>query len=232
MRVTERARYDLLRHHLGRTAGEMAQISERLSTGRAINRWSDDPELAVHADRLLAEDKALQTYADAADNARAWLSTQDSALQTAVSLFHRISELTIAAGTSQGSESREGIAVELEGLRDQLVDVANTTFDGRAVFGGFGAVAVADSGGTIVFAGDSGQVQRRIDPTRTVQVNIDGNDAFGFAAGDDVFAIVDDIVDHVRAGDSASISTTDLDRVGVAAERLRDPVVTIEMGEW
>ncbi len=227
MRVTERARYDLLRHHLDRTTTDVAKISERLSTGRAINRWSDDPELAVHADRLLAEDKALQTYANAADNARAWLSTQDNALQSAVSLFHRVSELTIAAGSSQGPEAREGIAVELEGLRGQLFDIANTTFDGRAVFGGFADVAVQDSAGTIVFAGDSGQVQRRVDHTLTVQINVDGNDAFGFAAGDDVFAIIDDIVANVRAGNSATISTTDLSRVDVASERLREALGSV-----
>ncbi|MEM7285178.1 MAG: flagellar hook-associated protein FlgL [Actinomycetota bacterium] len=222
MRVTEHSRYDLLRQQLGSTSSNMAEISEKLATGRAINRWSDDPELAVHADRLLSEDRALEAYADAAENARAWLSTQDGALQTSVSVFHRIRELAIAAGSSQGPDAREGIAVELEGIRDQLVGLANTSFDGRSVFGGFGDEAVTDSGGTIVWAGDNGAVQRRIDHDRTVQVNIDGEDAFGFAAGDDVFGIVDDLIVNVRAGDAATVGTTDLARVDTAAERLTE----------
>ena len=108
------------------------------------------------ADRLLSEDRALEAYADAATNAKAWLSTQDGALQTAVSIFHRIRELAISAGNALGDDAREGIAVELEGIREELVGIANTKFNGRAVFGGFGDQAVADSGGTIAFVGDTG----------------------------------------------------------------------------
>ena len=219
MRVTEYSRYDLLRSQLGRTNADVAEVSARLASGRVIERWSDDPELAVQADRLLSEDRALEAYADAATNAKAWLSTQDGALQTAVSIFHRIRELAISAGNALGDDAREGIAVELEGIREELVGVANTKFNGRAVFGGFGDQAVADSGGTIAFVGDTGVVQRRIDHDRTIDVNINGEEAFGFTAGDDVFAIIDDLAANVRAGNIATVSTTDLSRVDVAADR-------------
>ena len=222
MRVTEYSRYDLLRSELGRTNADVAEVSARLASGRVIERWSDDPELAVQADRLLSEDRALEAYADAATNAKAWLSTQDGALQTAVSIFHRIRELAISAGNALGDDAREGIAVELEGIREELVGIANTKFNGRAVFGGFGDQAVADSGGTIAFVGDTGVVQRRIDHDRTIDVNINGEEAFGFTAGDDVFAIIDDLAANVRAGNIATVSTTDLSRVDVAADRLTE----------
>ena len=38
MRVAEAARFDLLRRELGRTSTQLAQVSERLATGRRINR--------------------------------------------------------------------------------------------------------------------------------------------------------------------------------------------------
>ena len=72
MRVTEYSRYDLLRSQLARTNADVAEVSGRLASGRTIQRWSDDPELAVQADRLLSEDRALEAYADAATNAKAW----------------------------------------------------------------------------------------------------------------------------------------------------------------
>ncbi len=222
MRVTESARFDLLRRELIRTSSSLAGVSEQLATGRRINRSSDAPELAVQADRLLAEDSALRAYGEAADNARAWLATQDGALQSALSIMHRIRELTISAGAPLGPEAREGIAVELEGLRAQLVDIANTTFDGRAVFAGFGDQAVQESGGTVGFVGDSGAVQRRVGENRVVQVNVSGREAFGFDAGDDVFGLVDDIAGHVRAGDTAAITTGDLDRLRSASGRLSE----------
>jgi flagellar hook-associated protein 3 FlgL len=222
MRVAESARFDLLRRELGRTSTQLARVSEHLATGRIINRLSDDPELAVHADRLLTEDHALTAYAQAADNARAWLATQDGALQTAVSVMHRVRELTISAGAPLGTQAREGIAVELEGIRDQLIDIANTRFNGRPVFGGFGTEAVQDSGGVVSFVGDGGAVQRRISEDRTVQVNVSGSEAFGFDAGDDVFTLISDVIDHVRAGDTASITTTDLTRLSDVDSRLTE----------
>lgn len=222
MRVTEHSRYELLRGQLGRTNADVSEISGRLASGRQIDRWSDDPELAVQADRLLAEDRALKAYADAADNAKAWLSTQDGALQTAVSVLHRIRELAISAGTALGAQGREGIAVELEGIRGELVGIANTKFNGRAVFGGFGDQAVAESGGSVTFVGDTGVVQRRIDHDRVIDVNINGEDAFGFAAGDDIFSIIDDLAADVRAGNTAAVSTSGLARLDTAADRLTE----------
>ena len=79
----------------------------------------------------------------------------------------------------------------------------------------------------ITFVGDDGAVQRRVSEDRTVQVNVSGNQAFGFAAGDDVFGLVDDIVDHVRSGDVATITTTDLERIAAASERLAEALGSV-----
>ncbi len=222
MRVTEAARFDLLRRELLRTSAGLAGVSEQLATGRRINRLSDGPEQAVRADRLLGEDRALRAYSEAADNARAWLATQDGALQSALSIMHRARELTISAGAPLGAQAREGIAVELEGLRAQLVDIANTRFDNRPVFGGFGDAAVEETGPTVSFVGDGGAVERRVGTSRIVRVNVSGSEAFGFDAGDDVFALIDEIAGHVRTGDVASITTSDLDRLAAASDRLSE----------
>ncbi len=89
MRVSDASRHDRLQWQLERTGTDVDRAMERLSTGRQINRLSDDPDRAVIADRLGAETAALDTYARAADNARAWLATQDTALQSAMSLVQR-----------------------------------------------------------------------------------------------------------------------------------------------
>ena len=227
MRVTESARFDLLRRELVRTNANLATVSERLSTGRAINRLSDDPELAVQADRLLTEDRALVAYGEAAENARAWLATQDGALQSALSIMHRARELTISAGTPLDTSAREGIASELDGLRAELVDIANTSFNGRPVFGGFGDSAVQEVGAVVNFVGDAGAVNRRISEDRVVQVNVSGSEAFGFDAGDDVFSLLADVADHIRTGDVASITGSDLDRLGATSDRLAEALGSV-----
>ncbi len=227
MRVTEAVRFDQLQRELGRTTGELAKVSEKLSSGRAINRFSDDPELAVQANRLMAEDRAISVYAEAAENAKAWLGTQDTALQSSLNVMKRARELTISAGTALSNEAREGIAIEIEALRDQLVTQANTTFNGRPVFGGFGSAAVTQTGSTVTFVGDGGEVQRRLSEDRMVTVNVAGSRAFGFDAGDDVFSVLTDVADHIRTGDTASLSGSDLDRIAASSNRISEALGSI-----
>ena len=227
MRVTELGRTDLLRRELNRTNANLARVSERLATGRAINRLSDEPELAVQADRLRVEDEALQTYSRAADNARAWLATQDNALQSAEAVMQRIRELAISAGAPLGPESLEGIAVELEGIRAQMVDIANTSLNGRPVFGGFADQTVQEVAGVVQFAGDAGTVQRRIAERTIVQVNVSGSEVFGFDAGDDIFKIIDDLVNDVRAGDIAAITSSGLSRLEAAEGRILESLGSV-----
>jgi flagellar hook-associated protein 3 FlgL len=219
MRVTEAHRFNLLRSDIERASGDMARMTEKLASGRAISRLSDAPEMAVQAERMSARDRAIDAYVSAADNARAWLATQDSALQGSVNVMHRVRELAIAAGVPQGTQAREGIAAEIEGLREQLIALANTTFNGRAVFGGFGQAAVEVQTGAVAYVGDDGVVQRRIAENQVVQVNTSGREAFGFAAGDDVFAFLTDLAAHVRAGDVATTSGSDLERLEAQAGR-------------
>lgn len=210
MRVSDASRHETLQWQLRRTGIDVDRAMESLTTGRRINRLSDDPDRAVVADRLGAEVAALETYQRAADNARSWLATQDTALQGAVSLVQRARELAVAAGTSRSPEANAGVAIELESIRSQLIDAANARFDGRAVFAGFADTAIA-SDGTLV--ADSGDVMRRVSDTLVMSVSTSAADAFGFTAGDDLFTVLEDLATAVRAGDTATVGGDGLQRL-------------------
>jgi flagellar hook-associated protein 3 FlgL len=210
MRVSDASRHQTLQFQLERTGTAVDRAMESLTTGRRINRLSDDPDRAVVADRLGAEVAALETYQRAADNARSWLATQDTALQGALSLVQRARELAIAAGSSQSPEAATGIAIELESIRTQLIDAANTRFDGRGVFAGFADTAVG-SDGTLV--ADGGDVMRRVSDTLVMSVSASAADAFGFSAGDDLFTVLEEMATAVRAGDTAAVGGDGLRRL-------------------
>lgn len=210
MRVSDASRHETLQFQLERTGIAVDRAMESLTTGRRINRLSDDPDRAVVADRLGAEVAALESYQRAADNARAWLSTQDTALQGAVSLVQRARELAIAAGSSQSPEAAAGIAIELESIRSQLIDAANSRFDGRAVFAGFAEAAVGSDGTLLA---DGGDVMRRVSDTLVMSVSASAADAFGFTAGDDLFTVLEDLATAVRSGDTATVGGDGLQRL-------------------
>ena len=208
MRVTETTRYNSMLAALQGSNTALGETQERIASGRRLQRYSDGPVDAANALYLRAEEEDLASYAKAADDALGWLTTQDGVLQGASSIMQRVRELTISAGNaSNGPQERETIATELEGLRDQLLTLANTKYVGRSVFGGFADTAVTKDPimSAWTWNGDGGQINRRIGAEVTVQANIDGANVFGFSGppGTDIFTMLDDIAAHVRAADPA-----------------------------
>jgi flagellar hook-associated protein 3 FlgL len=156
------------------------------------------------------------------------LSGQDNALQQASNLLQRARDLTLAAANGvESPASREAHASELDNIRTQLADLANTRVNGRAVFAGSASDAVVTAGdGTVNFTGDGFVVQRRLAPGVDVDVTVSAEDAFGFGAGDDVFAVLDRVVDAVRTGDVAAAST-ELDNIGARHRDVLDSLGTV-----
>lgn len=217
MRVTPTTMFLTVGQNLQLGIGRVQDAQERLASGRKINRYSDSPSDAATVLRLAAQQRDWAAYNKAADDAVGWLDTQDQALQSAASLLQRARELVISSGNGNMSATgRESIATELRGLRDNLAGLANTTYLGRSVFGGFQTTAVTQPvpGGTWTSngGGSGDQVLRRVAPEVTVQVNLNGQDVFGFAAGAglDVFSVLTDLADHIEAGNTTAATSTDL----------------------
>jgi flagellar hook-associated protein 3 FlgL len=198
--------------------GRVQQGQEQLASGKRLNNYSDAPADASSSLRLRAEENDWTSYAKAADDGVAWLNTQDSALQDASTLLRRVRELTLSAAQSTNSPTeREAIAQELDGIKDQLAAIANTSYQGQKVFAGFAANTVVKVAGNWTWAGDNNAVQRRVSPELLVQVNGDGNAIFGFGSGNDVFSSLTTIAAHVRTGNVGALGTSDLDLVDAAA---------------
>lgn len=214
MRVTPTTMFLTVGQNLQLGIGRVQDAQERLASGRKINRYSDSPSDAATVLRLAAQERDWAAYNKAADDAVGWLDTQDQALQSGMTLLQRARELVISSGnTNLPATAREGIATELRGLRDDLAGLANTTYLGRSVFGGFQQTAVTQPvpGGTWTSNGGGAgdQVLRRVAPEVTVQVNLNGQAVFGFTAGAglDVFSVLTDLADHIAAGNSAATGT-------------------------
>jgi flagellar hook-associated protein 3 FlgL len=187
---------------------KLVDAQRQLSTGKRLTKVSDAPADAVNASKIRGREQLNSAYRLAADDGLAMLQSQDSALQQASSLMQRAKELMIAGSSDIESDNgRQAIASELQGVRDQLVAIANTTHDGRAVFGGYSAQAVTNTGGVVSFAGDNSVIDRRVGAEVTVTTNTSAWTTFGFASGDSVFALLNRSISNVMNGDTASLRT-------------------------
>lgn len=184
----------------------LAGIQERLSTGRVINRPSDDPASAATAMRLRVGLAEQQQYARNAEDGLGWLNTIDSSLQGAGDQLRRARDLALQGvnGTTSAA-GREALAAEVDQIRSGLLATANTTYLGRPVFGGTttGTVAFATTAGAATYSGDGNPVNRTVADGVVLDVQLDGRQAFG-PDGDNVFDHLTALAAALRSGDPAA----------------------------
>lgn len=156
---------------------------EQISTGKKVNRPSDDPVAAARILKLDQEVKRIETYQRNVSLADNRLQQEENALAGSVDILQRIRELTVQAGNgSLSANDRQSISAELQQRVDQLADLTNTRdASGEYIFSGFQGdqpafVQAAD--GSWNYNGDEGQRVLEIDDGVTVPISDHGKGIF------------------------------------------------------
>ena len=165
MRVATANAYDRTIEQLAKRQAELATQQERLATGKRVLKPSDDPVAATLAETASNRMSRVQADLRALESSRTSLQQAESALGESGNLIQRVREVIVTAGNGTfGNSEREDLARQLEGLREQLLGVANLRDNaGRTLFGGLGGAAVpfVDTYGPpaagVQFAGQRGQ---------------------------------------------------------------------------
>jgi flagellar hook-associated protein 3 FlgL len=161
MRISTSNSYDASLQQLMKRQDDLSSAQEQLTTGKRVNRASDDPAAAARAERALAaENRAVagQRAVDASKNA---MTLTESALGDATELLQQVRETMLAAGNATYTDAeRKGLADKIGELRKQLVAVANRADGaGTYLFGGQGSgqAPFLDAAGGVVYRGGSGE---------------------------------------------------------------------------
>jgi flagellar hook-associated protein 3 FlgL len=203
-RVTHQTMAAASARNLQDSAARLAQLQQSAQDLKKITKVSDDPTAAADSLAVRAQQAGAAQYGRNIDNGTSWLASADSALDTTTQLLRRVKDLALqGANGSMSPAAREGIATELDGLRSDLLNAANTRLNGRSIFAGNSAAPAAFTSGTPpVFTGAPGStVERRISPDATIRVDADGAAIFGTGATN-VFDLVAGIAADLRAGTS------------------------------
>ncbi|MDE1893907.1 MAG: flagellar hook-associated protein FlgL [Xanthomonadaceae bacterium] len=137
----------------------LAAAQNQVSTGKRINLASDDPGGAgqvISLDHIMA---ANTQYSANMDSANTRLSTEQTTLASVSNLYDSVRSMAIQGinSTLSGSD-RKDMATQLTQLRDQLVQLANTSdSNGSALFAGTSTTSlpfVAGAAGAVSYAGN------------------------------------------------------------------------------
>ena len=183
-RVSTANQYDTALRNIGQRHTSLSNLQENLTSGKRVVRPSDDPVSAAQAERAINRLARIQTEQRALETQRNAIAQAESALGDAIGLMQNFRELTVSAGGGTLTPNdRATIANQLQGLREQIVEVANRKdTNGLPLLGALGS-ALAPFLGPLTttpdysFAGLPGQTSST---GVTIPGMLDGDSAFMF----------------------------------------------------
>jgi flagellar hook-associated protein 3 FlgL len=137
MRVTQSMLSNNMLRNLSKSYTSMNKYMDQLTTGKKINRPSDDPVIAMKGMRYRTEVGNVEQFQRNITEMHTWMDTSDDTLDETTQILNRLRDLTVQAsnGTYEQNQ-REAIAKEVDQLQQQLVEAANTKVNNKYIFNG------------------------------------------------------------------------------------------------
>ena len=226
MRVTEKMIFEGTLATLGTSRNNLAEAQDELSSGKRVQAPGDDPAAAALVVRHRVEQSRLDAIGTTAQRAADELNAADSALDGVDNLLARAQQLATQLGNdTYGAEDRASAATEVDGLFSQAVELLNTRYAGRYLFGGF-QDASPPFDATGAYHGDNGVRQVEIAPGLFEDASVRADTTItGAGGGANLLTTLTDLANAMRANDGTAIRATlgSFDQVGnqIATARTR-----------
>lgn len=183
--------YDNTIRNLQTQQTALAQQQEQLSAGKRVLRASDDPMAAAQAERARTRISRNETDLRALNAQKDSMAQAESTLGNAMDAMQAFRELVVQAGSGTlTSTDRNTIAVQLQGLREQILGYANgKDANGLPLFQALGSASTPFTGASspTTFNGLPGQLASG---TSSIAPLLDGNAAWmSVPTGNGVFAV-------------------------------------------
>lgn len=178
-RVPDTLMYAKGQDALNRARDKMIRNQEKGLTGKRINRPSDDPVAAMQVMQTSILQNRDATVAENLEVANGFLSMTDASLGELTDVLGRARELAIQMSSSTNSteDARESVKKEVDQLLLRVVQVGNSRFGDRYIFGGFQTdKAPFDTQGN--YYGDDGLFEVEMDRGQKIAINLLGMEPF------------------------------------------------------
>lgn len=187
--------------NLGSVANSLQKSSERLSSGKKINRSGDDAAGLAISEKMRAQIKGLDMADKNAQDAISLIQTAEGSLGEIENMLQRMRELVVQASNDTNiTEDREKIAEEIEQLQDEIDGMAS-----RSEFNKKGLLNFASGNDNVYFqiganAGQSIDMDLKTMNTSALGVSSIADCLKAYAktnAGDDIAGLISDIDDAI-----------------------------------
>jgi flagellar hook-associated protein 3 FlgL len=137
LRITNSSMSAVFANRINLSKQRLNLAQERITTGKKINAPSDDPSGAEAVLRLNSKLSMIERFQESSSTVKEGLRLADGVLESYQQLLDRATTLmTQGSSDSTSATAKAAIATEIEGIRKQMISIANLKSSDRFVFGG------------------------------------------------------------------------------------------------
>lgn len=139
MRITNKMMTNNMMSNINKNKLSLNNLENQYSTGKKIQRPSDDPIVAVRALKLRTNLSELnQYYEKNIPDAMSWMDVTESALTNINDIIRQINTYCVQGSTDTlTANDRDSIVSNLKQLKDQIYQEGNSNYAGRYIFTGY-----------------------------------------------------------------------------------------------
>ena len=218
--------------NLNSEENSIAALQEQLSTGNVVNQPSDNPALTANIMQINAALSRASQYTSNASDGLGWLQQGNSTMNEIVSTLQSVEQDVESVSSASLSGSQAGLSAladQVTQAQQTLLNLANTTYNGQAIFAGTGNVTTAfDSNGNYVGGGSA--PTRTVAPGSSIAIAVTGDNVFGtgttglLSTTPGNLGILAQIAQDIGTGTPASLATA----TGTDLQNLKSALSTVE----
>jgi flagellar hook-associated protein 3 FlgL len=184
MKISNAYLFDQATRNIQTAQSDVSKSREQIASGKSLVRPSDDVSKLRSIEVLKSQQHKVESYKNSMSYLADRFQLEEGVLQSASDILIRLKDLAIqAANDSMSASDRDIIAIEVNGLRDELLSIANTRdVEGNFIFAGSKTDAqpfrMDVETGKVNYEGDNRRLFTSVSDSRMLQVNTDGTQVF------------------------------------------------------
>lgn len=192
------------------------QIAQNeLATGRRVNAPSDDPAATAVAIGIHGQTSQNDQFTQNISNLSGLLQTADSTMSSVITVLNQAISLGTQAGDGTlDATDRTTISTQIQAVTQQMLSLANTTYQGNYIFAGNNSgqpayVQDPTSPTGVTYQGNSGVNQIEISQGTDIATNVPGSQIFSNSSND-VFAALNNLAQAAQSGNGVQAAVAQL----------------------
>lgn len=209
---------------------ELYKAQEQVTTGKRINRASDDPIGTSMTMETRSSIRAIDQYVRGIDIASSRATAEETVLDKVSDILIRAKELSITLGNdSVSADQRATGAIEIEQLLRETVSLANTKYGEGYLFAGTGAdnqpydAVVVGTNLDFTTTSPSGTVEIQVSANHSIAANHNGVEVFEDTG---VLTSLRDLAIALKSGDRDAVIGT-IDEIDTAFNGVQNLIGTV-----